>query len=230
MKRESELKSRAIRIGGTVLVTTVMGLALEQGVKTVNAETPTATATPTRTPTPTGTPTPDIEIVNKQATITALNKQLERARQLADLRATEAAVRREIDKVMGTPPATSTPTAQELERQRIEQAAIKEIADRWGTATAQAELRPATPTPFPLPPRPAGPKPKEEHDPTGGLDIGGLVPWVGGVAALVTAVVGWLNRGRILGLFRRGGGDADVDVTPDDDPLRPVPPRPPTTT
>lgn len=118
------MRERIGWIATRVLVGTVLGLGLDIGPKYVDAQTSTPTATPI------STPTPDKEIISKQATITALNEQLERARKLAELRVTETDIRDAINAALGTPTPTATLSAQELERQRVEQAVIKEIADR----------------------------------------------------------------------------------------------------
>lgn len=187
------------RIATSVLAGTVLGLGLDIGPKPADAQTPTPTATPT------STPTPDREIINKQATITALNEQLERARKLAEMRATETAIRDAINAALGTPTRTPTPTASPIPDPR-DKLIAEEVAKIKATATAKAE---ATATAralaevTPVPPRPAPGQPggvKDEHDPMPSPDIGGLAPLALGAGGIA---VGLWQRRRLWGWIRR---------------------------
>lgn len=189
--REPSVKSRAVRVIGGVLLGTALGIGLDQGPKSVDAQTPTPTSTSTRTPTPTGTPTPDrlaTQVTDARATVTALEEQRKKEEELAKLHATATAIQDVINQVRGTPTRTATPSPTRppdataiAESTRIANLA-KFQAQIIATATADAEATARARAPkeaTPVPPRPAPAQPggvKDEHDPTPGPDIGGLIP------------------------------------------------------
>lgn len=202
--REPSVKSRAVRVIGGVLLGTVLGIGLDQGSRTVDAQ------TPTPTPTPTGTPTPDrlaTQVVDARATVTALEELKKKEEELKKIRATETAIRQVLDELRGTPTVTPTPTKTPTPNPDvviIPRKELNELIDKAVVIGVEAELakraRETTPA---APARPAPAQPggiKDEHDPTPGPDIGGLIPWavvLAGGGALV-----WQKR-RIWGWIRR---------------------------
>ena len=202
LKIKSSLKSKAIRVGEAILLGlgTTFGSGIEAKPVSADGPTATATATTTRTATPTGTPTPsplEKEIAAAQATVTALQKETVDRNKLADLRATETALRN--PPTITPSPVTRTPAEATATADAIRLRALGEEQARGkATATAQAELTTTTQARETPTTRGSGVGRSAENQ--GGGPPGIL--WAAALGAL--GVFGWFRREQIQGTARRG--------------------------
>lgn len=229
MVNESEpkltLKSRMVRGAGAALLGTALGLGIDEGF--VNADTPTATppvtrtlTPPVRTPIPTGTPAPDrlaTQVADQRATVTALEEQRRKEKELADLLATATAIQGEINAARGTRTPTPSPTPNATfpaEATRIANLArfqaqimATATAEAENTATAKAakEAPPVRQTPRFDRPRDLGDEEQRELK-----QLRELTGWLSAIGKVgLLAVVGfgfYRTRGFLMRLLRRGQG------------------------
>ncbi len=200
--------NRTARIGIAVITGLALNFGIDQGSKIADADTatPTNTATltppPPRTPTvvPTATPTPDVlatQIAQAQKNIEELRRRQEMERKLANLNATEEALKNpptETPKPIpsNTPPASATPGPKINEVVVAIETVVAGRMNEKATATARAESK-FTPTPKPSSTPSGLARGNGERGDEGGF------PWipVAGLAALAGGGVAYLRSAHV---------------------------------
>lgn len=211
-RKGNSLKRKAVLTLGALGVGAVGAFGVDQKAKSVDAadNTPTPTATATRTPTPTPTGTPDAreqQIAALQTAVAKAEKERDQDKKIADLRATETALRETPTKTATPPKPTETPIplspAEALATRNagidakveatVVSAQLTATARAGGTAIAEAKTTPTRGGPG------GGGGPGNEE---GGGFPWGLIPVGGALAG--AGVFGWFRREQIKGAARRG--------------------------